>query len=360
MNRDYYYMARALKLAAKGLYSADPNPRVGCVIVKDDNIVAEAWHEKAGLPHAEVLALRQAGHAARGASVYVNLEPCCHQGRTPPCTGFLIDAGIKRVIAAIEDPNPQVAGGGIENLRNVGIDVDVGIMRYEAEALNRGFFHRIQNGRPWVVLKVAASVDGRTAMSSGESQWISSDQSRRDVHHWRARSSAIVTGIGTVLADDPALTVRDVETERQPLRVVVDSKFSTPPGAKILSQPGRVLIATANEHYSEDIDSEHVEVVYVPASNNTIDLVALMDHLSQREINEVLVEAGPTLSGAMLQADLVDEILIYLAPKVIGSEGKGMFSLPGLDKLTDCVKFNIADVRQFGDDVRILLRPIKH
>ena len=260
----------------------------------------------------------------------------------------------------MEDPNPQVDGGGIENLRNVGIDVDVGIMRYEAEALNRGFLHRIKSGRPWTVLKVAASLDGRTAMRSGESQWISGDQSRRDVHHWRARSSAILTGIGTVLADDPALTVRDVKTKQQPLRVVVDSKLSTPPSAKILSQPGRVLIATANERITEDIDSEHVEVVYVPATNNTVDLVALMVHLAQREINEVLVEAGPTLSGAMLQANLVDEVLIYLAPKVIGSDGIGMFSLHGLDKLTDCVELDVTDLRQFGDDVRIQLRPLKH
>ena len=355
-------MARALKLAEKGLYSADPNPRVGCVVVKDDAIVGEAWHEKAGLPHAEVLALRQAGHAARGASVYVNLEPCCHQGRTPPCTGFLIDSGVKRVVAATEDPNPQVAGGGIENLRNVGIDVDVGIMRQEAEALNRGFFHRIKNGRPWVVLKVAASMDGRTAMRSGESQWVSGDQSRRDVHHWRARSSAILTGIGTVVADNPALTVRDVDTERQPLRVIVDSKFTTPRDAKILLQPGRVLVATANEQYmgSEDIDSEHVEVVYVPTTNHTVDLEALMHHLTQRDINEVLVEAGPTLSGAMLQANLVDEVLIYLAPKVLGDEGRGMFSLHGLDRLVDCFKFNLIDIRQFGNDVRIQLKPLKH
>lgn len=355
-------MARALKLAEKGLYSTHPNPRVGCVVVNNDVIVGEGWHAKTGLPHAEVLALRQAGDAARGASVYVNLEPCCHQGRTPPCTGFLVDAGVKRVITAIEDPNPQVAGGGIENLRSVGIDVDVGIMRREAETLNRGFLYRTRKGRPWVVMKLAASMDGRTAMRSGESQWISSDQSRRDVHHWRARSSAVLTGSGTVLADNPALTVRDVDTERQPLRVIVDSHFSTPPDAKVLSGPDRVLVATADDRYvhSEEVDLGHVEVVYVPTANRNVDLAALMDHLSQLEINEVLVEAGPTLSGAMLQANLVNELVIYLAPTVLGSEGRGMFHLHGLEKLVECMKFNVTDVRQIGDDVRVQLTPLKH
>lgn len=356
---DHYYMTRALKLAERGLYSTHPNPRVGCVVVKDDSIVGEAWHEKAGQPHAEVLALRQAGDAARGASVYVNLEPCCHQGRTPPCTGFLVDAGVRRVVAAMEDPNPQVAGGGIENLRSVGIDVDVGVMRPQAEALNQGFVKRIQCGRPWVTAKVAASMDGRTAMASGESQWISSVQSRRDVHHWRARCSAVLTGSGTVLADDPALTAREVDTDRQPLRVIVDSNFSTPVDARVIRGPGEVLVATANPEY-EFSESDAAELVYLPGSGRSVDLAALMDHLSQREVNEVLLEAGPTLSGAMMQAGLVDEILMYLAPTILGGAARGMFDLPGLDDLVDCAQFDIHDLRQFGPDLRVQLRARPH
>lgn len=353
-------MSRALQLAEKGLYTTHPNPRVGCVVVKDDVVIGEGWHEKAGLPHAEVLALREAGAAARGASVYVSLEPCCHQGRTPPCTGFLVNAGVKRVIAAMEDPNPQVTGGGVQNLRSVGIDVDVGVLRQAAEKLNRGFVQRIKKGRPWVTVKVAASVDGRTATRSGESKWISNQQSRKDVHHWRARSSVVLTGSGTVLADNPALTVRYVETARQPLRVIVDSNFSTPFDAKVVSGPGRVLVAIANtdQVHLENIDSERVEVVYVPNADRTIDLVALMDHLSQREINEVLVEAGPTLSGALMRAGLVNEVLVYLAPSLLGSEGRGMFNLNGLGHLADRLQFDMIDVRQFGDNLRITLQPL--
>ena len=357
---DHYYMSHALKLAEKGLYSTHPNPRVGCVVVKDDAVVGEGWHERAGLPHAEILALREAGNAARGASVYVNLEPCCHQGRTPPCTGFLIDAGIKRVVAAMEDPNPQVSGGGIQNLRSVGIDVDVGVQRQAAEKLNRGFVQRMKAGRPWVTVKVAASIDGRTATRSGESKWITNELSRRDVHHWRARSSVILTGSGTVRADNPTLTVRHVSTERQPMRVVVDSRFSTPSDARVVTAPGQVLIATANADCAQpkDVDAEGTEVVYVPSADNNVDLVALMDHLSQREINEVLVEAGPTLSGAMMHAGLVDEVLIYTAPCLLGVGGRGMFDLKGLNSLADRSQFNITDIRQFGGDLRITLKPM--
>ena len=354
-------MSRALKLAEKGLYSTHPNPRVGCVVVNEDAVVGEGWHERAGLPHAEILALREARDAARGATVYVNLEPCCHQGRTPPCTGFLIDAGIKRVVAAMEDPNPQVAGGGIQNLRGVGIDVDVGVQRQAAETLNRGFVQRMKTGRPWVTVKVAASLDGRTATRSGKSKWITNELARRDVHHWRARSSVVLTGSGTVRADNPALTVRHVDAGRQPLRVVVDSLFSTARDARVVTAPGRVLIATASADYaqSENIDAEGVEVVYVPGTDNKVDLAALMDHLSQREVNEILVEAGPTLSGAMMKAGLVNEVLIYIAPCLLGVEGRGMFDLNGLDSLTDCSQFDITDLRQFGDNLRITLKPME-
>lgn len=355
-------MARAIRLAGRGLYSTDPNPRVGCVIVKDGTIVGEGWHARAGSPHAELLALRQAGDAARGACVYVNLEPCCHQGRTPPCTGFLVDAGVKRVVAAMPDPNPQVNGGGIDNLRSVGIDVDIGVMQAEAESLNKGFLHRIRHGRPWVRVKIAASLDGRTALRSGESQWITNEHSRVDVHHWRARSSAILTGSGTVLADNPALTVRHVESERQPLRVVVDSNFSTPADARVLTGPGKVLVATANDDFesSEEVESGHPEVVYVPTANRTVDLLALMDQLTRREVNELLVEAGPRLSGAMFEMGLVDEIIVYLAPTVLGDQAKGMLELPGLERLADRVCFDVNDVRRFGDDLRLLLRVKDH
>jgi len=355
-------MSHAIKLARNGLYTTHPNPRVGCVVVKEGQIVGEAWHQSAGQPHAEVLALRQAGLAARGASVYVNLEPCCHQGRTPPCTGFLIDAGVKRVVAAMEDPNPQVAGGGVQSLRSAGIDVEIGVMRRAAQWLNRGFLHRINKGRPWVTLKIAASMDGRTAMSSGESQWISAEPSRRDVHHWRARSSAVLTGSGTILADDPALTARHVDTPRQPVRVIADSNFVTPANARVMGQPGCTLIATANKEFEyqepgENKDGSNLEVVYLPAANATVDLSDLMDNLAQREINEVLVEAGPILNGSLLKAGLVDEVLLYLAPTFLGGEARGMFDLPGLRTLAECAKFDLSDVRQYGGDLRVRLRP---
>lgn len=357
-SNDHFFMSHAIGLARRGLYTTHPNPRVGCVVVKDGNVVGEAWHRQAGEPHAEVIALREAGDAARGSSVYVNLEPCCHQGRTPPCTGFLIDAGVKRVVAALEDPNPQVAGGGVHALRSAGIDVEVGVMRSDAERLNRGFLHRITRGRPWVTLKVAASMDGRTAMSSGESQWITGKSARRDVHHWRARSSAVMTGSGTILADDPALTVRHVDVQRQPLRVIVDSRFSTPERARVLQQPGSTLVATANEAYEHmDKVGSSLEVVCLPGDDGAVDLVALLDDLSQREVNELLVEAGPTLNGAMIKAELVDEILLYLAPRILGNEAHGMFDLLGRNHLGECAKLDVTDIRQFGADIRIRLSP---
>lgn len=355
-NSDHYFMSQAIALARRGLYSTHPNPRIGCVVVKDGNVVGSGWHAQAGQPHAEVLALREAGESARGSVVYVNLEPCCHQGRTPPCTGFLIDAGVKRVVAALEDPNPQVAGGGIETLRSAGIDVDVGVMRQESERLNRGFLHRTRLRRPWITIKVAASFDGRTAMRSGESQWITGEPARRDVHRWRARSSAVMTGSGTVLADDPALTVRHVDTPRQPLRIVVDSRFSTPAGARVFEAPGTTLVATANEEYeyTDRLDTG-VEVAYLPNDDGAVDLADLMGDLAQREVNELLVEAGPTLSGAMMRAGLVDEVLLYLSPRFLGSEGRGMFDLPGVEHLGECATHQVLDIRQFGEDLRILV-----
>lgn len=351
-------MARALRLATRGMCTTHPNPRVGCVIAKDGHVLAEAWHHRAGEPHAEKLALQAAGEAARGATVYLNLEPCCHQGRTPPCTDALIDAGVARVVAALQDPNPQVAGGGISVLRTAGIDVEVGLLAEQAEALNRGFIMRMRHGRPWVTLKLGASLDGRTAMATGESRWITGEAARRDVHRLRARSSAVLTGIGTVLADDPSLTVRLHDVARQPLRVIVDSNLSTPLDAEILAQDGDVLIATAveDDDFVAGLGNNSVEVSYLPGPNGVVDLVALMDQLAMREINEVLVETGPTLAGALLEARCVDELIVYIAPSLLGDDARGMFHLRGVKELAQRVQLHINDIRQVGEDVRITAR----
>lgn len=356
-NNDAALMARALRLAERGRYSTHPNPCIGCVIVKDGNIVAEAWHRRTGEPHAEILALGQAGDAARGATVFVNLEPCCHHGRTPPCAGALIDAGVSKVFAAMEDPNPQVAGGGVEYLRGGGVDVHVGLLAAQAERLNRGFLKRMREGRPWVIVKTAASMDGRTATRVGESQWITGEAARADVHRMRARSSAIVTGSGTVLADDPLLTARMEGLERQPLRVVADSRLRTPVDAALLGAPGSTVIATAveDEPSWRSLEAAGAELVCLPDANGRVDLDALLQHLCEREVNEVLVEAGPGLAGAMLQARLVDELVTYLAPVLLGDAGRGMFHLPGLDRLQDHLALEIQDVRAIGADLRLTL-----
>ncbi|MCG6872451.1 MAG: bifunctional diaminohydroxyphosphoribosylaminopyrimidine deaminase/5-amino-6-(5-phosphoribosylamino)uracil reductase RibD, partial [Gammaproteobacteria bacterium] len=292
--RDRRYMARALRLAERGLNTTDPNPRVGCVIVRDDQVVAEAWHERAGEAHAEIRALEAAGEGARGATVYVTLEPCDHQGRTGPCTPALIRAGVERVVAAMADPNPAATGGGAR-LRDAGIHLDMGLMQQAARDLNPGFVSRMERKRPWVRAKLGASLDGRTAMASGESKWITGEAARLDVQHWRARSSAVLTGIGTVLADDPSLNVRLPESERQPLRVIIDSNLSTPPDAKVLDD-GPCLLVTANDDagYAKALRSRGAEVLYLPAQHRAVDLEALMDQLAAREINEVLLEAGAT------------------------------------------------------------------
>jgi len=348
-------MARALQLAARGLCTTPPNPRVGCVIVKGDEIIAETWHQRAGEPHAERLALQLAGEAARGATVYLNLEPCCHQGRTPPCTDYLIDAGVARVVAGMQDPNPQVAGGGIAILRSVGIDVDVGLMETESTQLNKGFVKRMRSGRPWVVLKLGASLDGRTAMASGESRWITGEAARRDVHRLRARSSAILTGIGTVLADDPSLTARVEGITRQPLRVIVDSNLSIPLDARLFGQEGGVLVATAaDEHdFAENFKGREVDISHIPGRDGTVDLVGLMDQLAQREINEVLVESGPTLAGALLEAGVVDELVLYMSPSLLGTDARGMFRLPAIKELAQRVEVEITDLRLVGQDIRV-------
>ncbi len=361
---DYQYMARALRLARRGLYTTDPNPRVGCVIVRDGTIVGEGWHERAGELHAEIHALRAAGERARGATVHVTLEPCAHHGRTPPCADALVEAGVARVVAAMQDPNPQVAGQGLARLAAAGIETEIGVMAGEAEALNPGFVMRMRQDRPWVRCKLAMSLDGRTAMASGESRWITGEAARRDVHRLRARSSAILTGIGTVAADDPSLTVRlaDLPEDgwRQPLRVVVDSGLRMSPHARMLSLPGETLVATR----SEDQDSiaalavAGAEVVRLPAADGRVDLAALLALLAEREVNEVMVEAGPTLNGALLAAGLVDEIVVYMAPHLMGSDARDLFHLP-LAAMSERVDLEIRDIRAVGRDWRITARPAR-
>lgn len=356
---DHRYMARALHLAERGLYTTDPNPRVGCVLVLDGAVVGEGWHERAGGPHAEIAALRQAGEQAVGATAYVTLEPCCHQGRTPPCTDALIKAGVEQVVAAMEDPNPQVAGNGLRRLQEAGFKVRVGVLAAEAERLNPGFVMRMRQGRPWVRCKLAMSLDGRTAMASGESQWITGSEARRDVQHLRARSSAIMSGIETVLADDPSLTVR-LEQEagsrvRQPLRVVLDSRLRLSPQARLLGLPGETLIITGEDDMErkDRLAREDVSVITLPLVDGRLELSAVMRYLGRMEINEVHVESGATLSGALLQARLVDELVVYLAPHLMGDTARGLFSLPGLEQMDERIALSINDIRAVGRDWRI-------
>jgi diaminohydroxyphosphoribosylaminopyrimidine deaminase/5-amino-6-(5-phosphoribosylamino)uracil reductase len=355
------FMARALQLARRGLCTTHPNPRVGCVLAKDGAIVGEGWHARAGGPHAEVEAMRQAGAAARGATAYVSLEPCSHYGRTPPCAEALIAAGVVRVVAAMQDPNPLVAGKGLQMLEAAGIETAVGLLQAEAEALNRGFCQRMRLGRPFVFSKLALSLDGRTAMASGESQWITGADARRDVQRLRAASSAILTGIGTVLADDPALTVRDdtLGIERQPARIVLDSRLRLPPSAKILAQAGRTLVFGLDSALgqAQALRAAGAEIHGLPAdSQGRLDLHALMAQLGRLEFNEIMVEAGAVLNGALLQAGVVDEWIAYLAPCILGDEGRGLFHLPGLSRMADRFELQMADARPVGRDLRLTLR----
>jgi len=327
---------------------------VGCVLVKDNQIVGEGFHLKTGEGHAEVNALEHAGNAAKDANCYVTLEPCCHHGKTPPCTDALIKSGVREVIVAMEDPNPLVAGQGIAMLKQAGIKVIVGICREQAEGLNPGFIKRMKTGLPFIRVKIGTSLDGRTAMASGESQWITGEASRSDVQKWRAMSSAIVTGVETVLADDPSLTVRDpaFDTEgRQPLRVVLDSDHRFPDQANMRSLPGENVIITTRA-------SDHAEAVKIEAgSEGRVNLEKAMRYLADKKaINEVLVEAGSTLSGAFIQAGLVDELILYLAPKLLGSDARSLVHLPGLERLEDCVQLEIKSLKKIGDDIRIIAR----
>ncbi len=365
--QDFTLMARALRLARRGLYTTDPNPRVGCVVARDGEVVGEGFHARAGEAHAEVLALAAAGDRARGATAYVTLEPCSHQGKTPPCTDALVAAGVARVVAALQDPNPLVRGSGLKRLREAGIQVETGVLAREAEALNPGFVKRMRSNRPYVRCKLGMSLDGRTAMASGESKWITGPDARRDVQRLRARSSAILTGIGTVLADDPGLSVRaeDIADEAppggwlQPLKVVVDPRLSTPPDARLLASPGRTLNATTCEEddYREILTAAGAEVMVFPGTADRVSLEAVLSYLAEVEVNEVLLETGATLSGSMLRDGLVDEMVFYMAPVLMGDRAKGLFQLPGLDHMADRLELDVLDVRAVGRDWRITAQP---
>jgi diaminohydroxyphosphoribosylaminopyrimidine deaminase / 5-amino-6-(5-phosphoribosylamino)uracil reductase len=355
---DHEWMSLALQQAELGLYSTSPNPRVGCVIVKDNQIIGQGAHLKAGEAHAEVMALCDAQskypEKIQGATAYVTLEPCSHFGRTPPCADALINAGIQRVVAAMQDPNPQVAGNGLARLSAAGIRVEHGLMEVQARTLNTGFISRMLNNKPFVRLKIAASLDGRTALANGESKWITNEYARADVHHWRARSCAILTGIGTVLADNPHMNVRNLNTNRQPLRVVVDSALETPINANILKD-GETLIAYANAPATKiaSLEQAGARLIHLPNTDGKVCLASLMKVLAARGINELMVEAGQKLNGALIAADCVDELLLYYAPVLLGSDGQGMLTIPTLASMQDRIQLNIFDVRQFGSDIRI-------
>lgn len=354
-DEDSMWMAQALKLAERGLYTTSPNPRVGCVVVKNGKVLGEGWHERAGEAHAEVNALKSAGGDAKGATAYVTLEPCSHQGRTPPCADALIAAGVARVVVAMQDPNPQVSGQGLARLQNAGIEVECGLMESSARELNPGFIKRMTSGMPLVRSKIAMSLDGRTALKNGVSQWITGTEARRDGHHWRARSCAVLTGIGTVLADDAQLSVRAVDTTRQPMRVVLDSKLRIAEIARIL-QGGNVLIYTTSRDAQKisSLEKAGAKIVVLPSSAAQVDLTACLKDLAARGCNEILVEAGRTLNGALLQAKLIDELVLYMAPKLLGDMARGMATLGELTSLLQRVELEWQDVRQIGKDLRIV------
>ena len=354
---DHAHMAQALRLAARGLFSTTPNPRVGCVIVRDGEAVGEGWHAKAGEPHAEVHALRAAGDRARGATAYVTLEPCSHHGRTPPCANALIDAGVGRVVAAMRDPNPQVSGGGLALLTLAGVRTEVGLLEAEARELNLGFVARMTRGRPWLRLKTASSLDGKTALLNGESKWLTGAAARADVQAWRARACAVLTGVGTVLADDPRMNVRDLDTPRQPLKIIVDSRLNTPPDAQILRGGGLVVCAEDDPARRAALEAAGAEVLCLPGPAGRVGLAALAGELGRRGLNEIHVEAGATLNGALLDAGLVDEWIAYLAPLALGDQARGVFALPPLTEMAGRHAFELRDCRLLGGDARLTLRP---
>ena len=367
-------MALAIQLARHGLYTTSPNPRVGCVLCKNGGIIASGWHQQAGGKHAEIEALNQAGEQARGATAYVTLEPCSHHGKTPPCATALIKAGVKRVVAAMVDPNPQVAGNGLKALHDAGIETNWGLLEEDAKALNPGFIKRMLHQQPLLRVKMATSLDGRTAMASGESKWITGPAARADVQRWRAQSCAIVMGVDSVLSDDPSMTVRQSDwlgsspklwqqqAIRQPLRIVLDSQCRIPLNAKLLQQAGKTAIATTEDSLKRHGDKISQlrnlgHEVIITNKTGQINLASLLRELAKREISEVLVETGPTLAGAFIQAGLVDELILYMAPKLMGHAAKPSLNLPGLDKMSDCLQLNLKDIRQVGEDLRIIASP---
>lgn len=356
---DHRHMAQALLLAGRGLFTTQPNPRVGCVIAHGDEVVGTGFHQRAGEPHAEVFALREAGERARGASAYVTLEPCAHYGRTPPCADALVAAGVRRVVIASEDPFPQVNGRGIDKLRAAGITVETGLMREAARELNIGFFSRIERGRPWVRVKLAMSLDGRTALANGESKWITGEAARADVQRWRARSSAILSGSGTVLADDPRLTVRLPEGEAfaPPLRVILDRQLRTPAGSHVLDGSVPTLLLHGAAASGADERFARVERVALAMQGDVLDLRAALALLAGRGCNEVHVEAGPTLCGALFAAGLVDELLLYVAPLLLGDGARPLLHLPTLDDMARRWQLQVVDQRMLGQDIRLRLRP---
>ncbi|MBI3284749.1 MAG: bifunctional diaminohydroxyphosphoribosylaminopyrimidine deaminase/5-amino-6-(5-phosphoribosylamino)uracil reductase RibD [Burkholderiales bacterium] len=356
---DLRYMQMALALAARATIATSPNPKVGCVLVKDGQVIGQGWTQPVGQAHAEVQALRDAGAQGqdpRGATAYVTLEPCSHYGRTPPCANALIAAGVSRVVAALQDANPQVAGNGLAMLRAAGIAVECGLLASEAREMNLGFFKRMESGRPWVRLKVAASLDGVTALANGHSQWITAPEARQDGHLWRARADAILTGIGTVLADDPQMNVRGVETSRQPKKFVVDTWLRLPPAAKLLQDGGATVVcAQPDPRKQAALQAAGAEVLYLPGPHGRVNLPELMLELGRRQVNEVHVEAGAILNGALIEQGCVDELLIYLAPKLLG-DGAGLFALPELTQVDQARVVRFHQVQQLGETLRVLAR----
>ena len=344
-------MARALELAGKGLYTTTPNPRVGCVVTQGESVVGEGWHEKAGGPHAEVVAIERAGAKANGATLYVTLEPCNHQGRTAPCSDFVLKNGVKRVVAAALDPNPKASRGG-EKLAQSGVRFEHGLLAEEAKALNIGFFSRMTRGRPWVRMKIAATLDGRTALADGRSQWITGPEARKDGHRWRARACAILTGIGTVKADDPRLTVREVETPRQPLRVVVDSRLEIADSARILEGGGALVFCGVQKQRKLA-----AEILQIPNQEGKVDLRKMLEELARRGVNELHVEAGFRLNGSLVREGCVDEFLVYLNPSFLGDEAQGMLAALGISSLENKKRLSLVSVDRVGEDLRILARP---
>ena len=355
---DHAMMARALRLAERAAYTTRPNPMVGCVLAHGDEVVGEGWHQRKGGPHAEVFAVQAAGDRARGATAYVTLEPCAHSGSTGPCAEALAAAGIARVVGAMRDPFPQVDGAGFEALRAAGIAVECGLLEAQAREMNRGFLSRIERGRPWLCVKLAMSLDGRTALASGDSKWISGEPARRDVHQWRARSGAILTGAGTLLADDPQLTVRlqdDIDVV-PPLRVVLDPGLATVARARVREGDAPTLYLHAPD--AKPPRGMAVDSAVVPVQDGRFDLLAVLRLLAARQVNEVQVEAGATLAGAFLAAGLVDELLLYIAPVLLGAHARPLFDGLEIDAMAQRLRLQTVDSRRIGEDLRLLLRPL--